>query len=127
LVKSLLERSVVSITQIASSSDPTHKVESKVILGGEVLKEVLVAEEKIDIFTEMTLKKRMAKKTEENLFSQVSHEGPAPPRLIASIDCENGTLHMATLQPKVDKLENDIKPHEYETTKVTSDLNHMPP
>jgi hypothetical protein len=42
LGKSLLEISVVSITQIASSSDPTHKTTSRVILGGEVSKEVSV-------------------------------------------------------------------------------------
>jgi hypothetical protein len=61
-----------------------------VILGGEVSKEVTVSEEKVDIFTEMTLNKKMAKKTKEILLSQISHEGPTPPRLLSSIDYEKG-------------------------------------
>jgi hypothetical protein len=59
-------------------------------------------EEKVDIFIEMTLKKKMAKQLKK-FISQVSHEGPAPPRLLSSIDYEKGTLHMEILQPKVDK------------------------
>jgi hypothetical protein len=39
---------------------------------------------------------------------------------------KKGTLHMAILQPKVDKPKKDLKPHEYETTRVTVDLDQMP-
>jgi len=113
------------LRRINSKSVPTHKITSKVILGGEVSKEISISEEMVDIFTEMDLNKKMSKQTKESLFSQIHHEELSPPRLLSIIYFEKGTLHMVILQHKVYNIEKDIKSHKYETTRVTIDLEKI--
>jgi hypothetical protein len=51
-------------------------------------REMVSLGERIDIFIEMELNWKAARQAKQELYSQLSHEGPAPARLLSSIDYE---------------------------------------
>jgi hypothetical protein len=68
---------------------------------------------------------KKSNQSKEKLYSQMSHEGLEPPKLLTLVNYDKGIFDMTILQLKVGNIEANIRAHEYETTKVKFDLDKM--
>jgi hypothetical protein len=55
-------------------------------------KELLANEKDINVFIEIVIIKKQSKQSKEKVFSQTSHEGLIPPKLLTSINYGKGTF-----------------------------------